>query len=125
MKQHITIEQARELTNDQAVKIYNLLYEKDYKIEDLELRGKAGGNFKDKEGWYNSAFELNLTIGKMIEILERDDKYFVNIDCTVEGYQVYLNKTGSIGYMESLSNCKFFQGETRVDALWEAVKEVI
>lgn len=110
IKQHITIEQVRELSDKQVVSLYNHLYKKSYTVDDLDSRGKAGGSFKDGVRWFNSALEINTTIGRMFEILDGLPDYYEMILHRGECLIIKMRR-------------KYFEDTCICDCLWKAVKE--
>jgi len=120
MKQHITIEQALSLTDKQAVSLYNHLYRTNYTIDDLDGRGKAGGNFKDMECWYTSAFAINTTVGKMIEIIFQKNKYI-----SIEIMDTYNSVEASKDFYENDKIVKDLDESELVDVLFEMLKEAL
>lgn len=130
MKQHITEEQARMLSDNQLVKLHNFLCSGDRTrvkhINDDDL-GFSGGILRNVELSSFRKISLFTNIGKMIEILNNYDWY--------NGVNVFVKKDSSHSVVvwdkykhdESIS-CyipKTNYGKELCDALFEAVKEVL
>lgn len=102
MKQHITVEQVKELSQETIGKIDDQLYSAMYFYSKLE-----------HEPRWDFAANL-LTIGKMIEMLW-DKMYYVSFD------------TNNVVCLYNSQECEMcFDGLNELaDALWEAVKYVL
>ena len=109
MKQHITVEQIKELSNED----YNKLNK--YRKEHLFIH--HGERVEDALARY-------FNIGKMIEILHKKDgtrfdflEYMSGIEEFEVKIAVFIEDKGWAG--------KYFSDKELCDALWEAVKEVL
>jgi hypothetical protein len=103
MKQHITVEQYRELTQEQQ---NNLLSELKLAVKDM-----VSENGFDYEGYVTRC----TTIGKMIEILSKN---------LYGEIMIYENEVIVVGPGGSDTLNKN-QHEELCDALWEAVKTIL
>lgn len=106
MKQHIAIEQLKELTPKQMDKFLAYMNDKDYMPHGSQM-------MLHNDGWYMAQF---LNIGQMIEFLD------VKVGSPYEG--------GFIDYKELehkwvVNNGPYYYADELCDALWEAVKEVL
>lgn len=105
MKQHITPQQAQQITEEQF-----------YSLFDEIVKRKDYANFHHKK----------LDIGKMIEILEDKTKVKVRIYPAKYGEESekYIVKIDISVFLENLENgyLKVFSGIELCDVLWESVK---
>lgn len=111
MKQHITVEQLKELDNDKAKmgKLINPLLEE---MDFLPL-GEKYEYFADK-----------ITIGKIIEILDSaliEKHVLINKPLKQNGKWLVNLVSEDIDH----ANCKKFYSYELCDALWDAVKETL
>ena len=114
MKQHITLEQLKELSEDQFVKLYKLIRAKE--VTDKRIAGFydsiiIGGGF----GYKKLLSEIN--IGKMIEILKHqktfNDTFEIGYECYSRDELDLFTLSNGVGYYnENISLC---------DLLWEAI----
>ena len=141
MKQHITLEQFLEISEEHQNKLRDMWIPQD---NDLYFTQNPQGEWENKvnpvydDGEYscirfdtkevgNYANKIGdmypcLTIGKMIEILENKHNGKIDIDFFKEGYDVRV-------YEETDDCAKVFVFNSYTtelcDALWEAVKEIL
>lgn len=140
MKQHITVEQLNELTDEQKNKLRQLWkpQEGDFITSDKDDRIRIIGKDNRNNGFAIGLFpycddEIHacnterldkcfplLSIGRMIELLESEYQTVYTSKHIPDGmfkttvYKVFFKKDG----------CGFW-GETLCDALWEAVKTIL
>ena len=109
MKQHITLEQLNEFyINELAEKIND-----DYFSELVDSFMKAEN--ARRENLLIEKLIGYFDIGKMIEIIERKDKRYIQLSRDYKtDYEVSIRRIG-----------KRFTAKELVDALWEAVKYVL
>lgn len=132
MKQHITLEQAKELTEEQLCNL-NTIMGHEWDITITEFHKMTWNKICEDTAKF-------CTIGKMIEILEKELKGFdmrrhniVHIGYTIgELYpdgkynprKVYSSPSWLMTNHTSEENDKY-KGIVLCDSLWEAVKEVL
>lgn len=100
MKQHITPSQAQEITEEQF-----------YSLFDEIVKRKDWAHFHHKK----------VTIGKCIEVLENSNRFKGLHKSDTDGeYKVYVVLDDSNGWNEYIKSDKEL-----VNALWQAVKEIL
>jgi len=123
MKQHITVEQLKELNLQQLEKYFKIEYNYDgIEQEKFWVEGRYIYTENLKCAYGN--FATTFTIGKMIELLENnEDVLFVSIETPTKNVSNYL--VGVFYKFKTNKDDSDFISTELCDALWQAVKEVL